>query len=194
MAELATLVNTVIKPEYELSPVADGATAVAFDYDTANAFTTGGALLARVRNAGVDKFRLDKDGNLSLAGDATITALGTNRLILMSSGGARRIVLSNFSVVTTTSGVATVAAAQFGWTATANAENALDSGLKRSAAAIVGITNGSTGGGALELQELTAPAGAANHARIYAEDNGSGKTRLMVIFGSGASQQLAIEP
>lgn len=49
--------------------------------------------------------------------------------------------------------------------------------------------------GALEIAEMTAPgAGAANTVRIYAEDNGSGKTRLMAIFSSGAAQQIAIQP
>lgn len=43
------------------------------------------------------------------------------------------------------------------------------------------------------LVEMTAPAGAANNARIFAQDNGAGKTQLMVIFGSGVAQQLAIE-
>jgi hypothetical protein len=51
------------------------------------------------------------------------------------------------------------------------------------------------GAGAITLLEMTAPgAGAANTARIYAVDNGSGKTQLMVIFASGAAQQIAIEP
>lgn len=49
--------------------------------------------------------------------------------------------------------------------------------------------------GQIQMVEITAPgAGAANSVRIYAEDNGSGKTRLMAIFASGASQQLAIQP
>jgi hypothetical protein len=47
----------------------------------------------------------------------------------------------------------------------------------------------------IEAQEMTAPsAPAANKVRIYAEDNGSGKTRLMAIFPTGAAQQIAIEP
>jgi hypothetical protein len=46
-----------------------------------------------------------------------------------------------------------------------------------------------------ELREMTAPdAPAANGVRLYAEDNGSGKTRLMARFATGAAQQLAIEP
>jgi hypothetical protein len=50
-------------------------------------------------------------------------------------------------------------------------------------------------GGSLELTEQTAPAApAANNVRIYAEDDGAGKTRLMALFATGAAQQIAIEP
>ena len=71
----------------------------------------------------------------------------------------------------------------------------VDAGFKRSAAAIIGVTNGSTGGGSLEMQEVTAPAApATNNVRIYAEDNGSGKTRLMARFATGSAVQIAIEP
>jgi hypothetical protein len=46
-----------------------------------------------------------------------------------------------------------------------------------------------------EFTEMTAPAApAANNVRIYAEDNGSGKTRLMALFPTGVAQQIAIEP
>lgn len=52
-----------------------------------------------------------------------------------------------------------------------------------------------TSSGYVEGAEMTAPAApAANGYRIYAEDNGAGKTRLMVLFASGAAQQIAIEP
>lgn len=47
---------------------------------------------------------------------------------------------------------------------------------------------------AIDLFEVTAPAGTGNTARIFAVDNGAGKTQLKVIFGSGAAQLLATEP
>lgn len=51
------------------------------------------------------------------------------------------------------------------------------------------------GAGYHQMFEMTAPAApAANSVRIYAEDNGSGKTRLMALFATGAAQQIAIEP
>jgi len=47
----------------------------------------------------------------------------------------------------------------------------------------------------LEFTEQTAPAApAANNVRIYAEDDGAGKTRLMARFATGAAVQIAIEP
>jgi hypothetical protein len=47
----------------------------------------------------------------------------------------------------------------------------------------------------LEMYEMTAPAaGAANTARIFSQDNGAGKTQLMVQFATGAAQQIAIQP
>ena len=52
-----------------------------------------------------------------------------------------------------------------------------------------------TGSGFIGMKEQTAPAaGAANSVRIFAQDNGGGKTQLMAIFATGAAQQIAIEP
>lgn len=47
----------------------------------------------------------------------------------------------------------------------------------------------------LQGLEQTAPAAApTNGYRIFAQDNGAGKTQLMVIFSSGAAQEIAIQP
>jgi hypothetical protein len=49
--------------------------------------------------------------------------------------------------------------------------------------------------GYLDGWEMTAPAApAANGWRLYGEDDGAGKTRLMVRFNTGAAQQVAIQP
>lgn len=60
----------------------------------------------------------------------------------------------------------------------------------------VSLLNGSaTTGAFLQFTEQTAPAApATNDVRIYAEDNGAGKTRLMAHFATGAAVQVAIEP
>ena len=45
------------------------------------------------------------------------------------------------------------------------------------------------------ITEMTAPsAPPANGVRIFAQDNGAGKTQLMALFATGAAQQIAIEP
>ena len=76
------------------------------------------------------------------------------------------------------------------------AAGAADVGISRPAAGIVRVSgSASTNGGSLEFLEQTAPsAPSADAVRIYAEDNGSGKTRLMALFPTGAAQQIAIEP
>ena len=61
--------------------------------------------------------------------------------------------------------------------------------------ATLGTGSGTSSGAAQEFIEMTAPsAPSANRVRFYAEDNGSGKTRLMALFNTGAAQQVAIEP
>ena len=69
-------------------------------------------------------------------------------------------------------------------------------GISLVADTILGIHDGTYGVyGALQFGERTAPAApATDNVRIYAEDNGSGKTRLMALFATGAAQQVAIEP
>lgn len=63
-------------------------------------------------------------------------------------------------------------------------------GYKLAVTGNVGVTGGYIAG-----EEQTAPAApAANGYRIFAQDNGAGKTQLMVLFASGAAQQIAIEP
>ena len=50
-------------------------------------------------------------------------------------------------------------------------------------------------GTSISFKEMTAPsAPSANSVRIYAEDDGAGKTRLMALFATGVAQQIAIEP
>lgn len=87
---------------------------------------------------------------------------------------------------------------QVGWSANAAGAGdaySIDTQLVRAAAGVIGLLDASTGGASLELTEQSAPsAPGANKARIFLEDNGGGKSRLMVRFPSGASQQIAIEP
>lgn len=75
-----------------------------------------------------------------------------------------------------------------------NASTAQDTGLVRAAAGIARLTDGSTGGGALQFTERTAPAApATNNCILFSEDNGAGKTRLVARFPTGADVVLATE-
>lgn len=71
-----------------------------------------------------------------------------------------------------------------------------DTRITRPAAGVTGIRGAADStGGALEFVEQTAPAApSANGVRLYAQDNGGGKTQLMALFATGAAQQVAIEP
>ena len=94
----------------------------------------------------------------------------------------------------TTSGVYLQSTQRLFWSPT-TVTTSIDLGLGRSAAGILALTDGSTGGATMEFTEQTAPAApAANGVRIYAVDNGSGKTQLMALFATGAAQQIAIQP
>jgi hypothetical protein len=94
-------------------------------------------------------------------------------------------------------GVVTVSTGAIIWSSnTTNHALGRDTSVRRGAAGIVQIAGLHAGTGAgLEMHDMTAPpAPAAIGVRIYIEDDGAGKTRLMALFGSGAAQQLAIEP
>ena len=70
------------------------------------------------------------------------------------------------------------------------------SGLTSPADGVISMRNAAdNGGSALQFREQTAPAApATDNVRIYAEDDGAGKTRLMARFATGAAVQIAIEP
>jgi|GEM_PF-7087357 len=92
-------------------------------------------------------------------------------------------------------GVNIRANAHLAWTQDTPASSR-DITLMRVAAGVLGLTaSASTVGATLEMREQTAPsAPGADNVRIYAVDNGGGKTQLMALFATGAAQQIAIQP
>lgn len=68
--------------------------------------------------------------------------------------------------------------------------------LDATTADVVGIMdNAGTAGATIQMVEISTPAApAANGARIYAKDNGAGKTQLCARFNTGAEQCFATEP
>lgn len=156
--------------------------------------------LADLQVAGVSKLRVKSDGALQMAGGPGVEVWNTTA----SGGNGSRCLHFNSLLMFNDgngNGMFAVSASDFrlGPKISLNSANlgygAGDVSLNRIEAGVLGIRNASTGGATIEMMEQTAPgSGAANTARIYAEDNGAGKTRLMVIFPSGAAQQIAIEP
>jgi hypothetical protein len=72
---------------------------------------------------------------------------------------------------------------------------AATAGLGCSADGVLNLTNGGSGGAALEFTEVAVPAApAANKGRLYCKDNGSGKTQLVMRFPTGVEQVIATEP
>lgn len=90
------------------------------------------------------------------------------------------------------------------WTFDANGLTTLPANtIQVSSSFTIGRTSGvmtlanesQTAGATFELREQTAPAApSTDRVRIFAQDNGAGKTQLMALFASGAAQQIAIEP
>ena len=163
---------------------------------------TGSILVAQVN--GSTKTEITSDGRIRLSADvfnnfsSPVVQVGSGRGLCTTGASMLNIAAGGVDVAnfTGTGQVAVGSGGCFGWTSTAApASNSADTYLCRSAAAIVGVLGASAVGAAFELTEMTAPsAPSANKVRIYSEDNGSGKTRLMALFPSGAAQQIAIEP
>ena len=161
----------------------------------ANAPTGFAGNLLDLQVAAGSKFKVSQIGEITLNNVVKIGsgAAGPLSIDFNYSGGRRAV----FGVPTSgVTGLHLYEEENVGWTSGgALAGGAVDDlKLNRSAAGILGILGNATGA-AMELTEMTAPsAPAANKVRIYSEDNGSGKTRLMALFPSGAAQQIAIEP
>lgn len=100
--------------------------------------------------------------------------------------GGRYLVLKGNKVMDGGSGGSGVVITSATGTVEIQAES---TGVSISASAITAL------GRHMDFTEKTAPASpGADIVRVYAEDNGAGKTRLMALFSSGAAQQIAIQP
>jgi len=137
---------------------------------------------------------------LHVAGDATFDLASTGGLVVAQSADARFMVKSTAAsaavvrVISNNTAYASIDSMDAAFAVTK------DLALNPNGGSVgIGVTTPGTrldlGAGAITLLEMTAPgAGSANTCRLYAVDNGAGKTQLMAIFASGVAQQLAIEP
>lgn len=129
------------------------------------------------------------------AGDLLFLGSAGSCMTVVATGGAQVLLSgSNFSAPTGGTPAARWSALADGSSSITFTQTTLDN--QQTALALVGQdTNGQVGLGGVALAERgSAPAAIANTGVLYTVDNGSGKTRLMVRFGTGAAQQLAIEP
>lgn len=173
-----------------------GGSSAQFQYNNAGSFGGSAALLS---NTGCNMF-----ANCVVAGDggtgqeffvdgniAGIGAIGSGNVNWIAEMAVQNVIVSN-------SGLNQCWGSQgLGGGSGGNLRTSKDSCLARNAAGVIEVNNGTagSGGAALAFFEQTAPsAPAANGARLYAQDNGGGKTQLCALFSSGATQCFATQP
>lgn len=180
----------------ELSPSnvwnSAGTTFTGIKFNVTDTASAAGSLLMDLQVGGSSRFSVRKDGLITVPSNGGLFSPGN---ISITSTYTGYVAIGNTATATIVLFRTTAAAnfATFNNTAlvgfNSNIVNPPTAYFSQAGTDIIGVTN------SLEFTESTAPAApAANKVRIYAEDNGSGKTRLMAIFASGAAQQIAIEP
>lgn len=93
-------------------------------------------------------------------------------------------------------GLALGSARKVSWSSTVNYYDTKDITLERVTANVLGIKAASTAtGSSVEMAEMSAPGTpSADRARLYLEDNGSGKTRFVIKWADGTTTVLATQP
>lgn len=136
-------------------------------------------------------------GSLDLITQGTTADVGNTTYLFIATATSTNTVLAGRIVGDTNYRFILDGQGRLNW---GDGASAADTVLYRSEA---NMLRTDTGFGAANLQALAgvvditqsaaAPYGVAGNARIYSINNG-GKTELLVIFGSGVAQSLAIEP
>ena len=145
---------------------------------------TGTARGMEFQTDGATRMSINAVGQILVTSD-----FGAASTFILTAGGARQLFHNGSSLaLRSTSSIISMGT-------DGNGANP-DLDIRRVAAGVLRLSqNGTNVGGALEMIEQTAPAApAANSVRIFAQDNGAGKTQLMALFATGAAQQIAIEP
>jgi hypothetical protein len=177
--------------------------------------------LADFQLGGASKASIDKNGKLDLASGVDFggnlyfkgsyfsintTAGGVNLYGSLLYGNGTTLRLGRLDWSGPVEDIAQTASSKIYWSAGGLGNSTVDSGIERDSAGVLKVTDGAgtlrdwkarrgSLSEYLDITEMSAPAApAANTARLYVEDNGSGKTRLMVLFPTGAAQVLATEP
>ena len=190
---------TTTKPLFNIEPT--GTTSTGWSTSGTmlgvNAASGFGGSLISAQVASAERFRVQANGVIQLNGDTggTIARRSDVNMIMLNSVGAGNVGMVGIGGPGFLQGISLALGSALVWTNDSPAST-MDIALRRQAAGILDLSaTGSTNGAALQFSEQTAPAApAANSVRIYAVDNGSGKTQLMALFSSGAAQQIAIQP
>ncbi len=195
---------TTSKPVLDLSQTwnAGAVTFIGIKFNVTNTASAAASLLLDLQVGGTSQFKVDRSGNV------TLSQGNTSNLYFYSNVnvGAIKTDSTNYGLILSASvnndfwfidtRFMMTSDKYIGWASGTNAVAGADTIISRVGAGVVGVRGaGTTTGGALNFLEQTAPsAPSANQVVLYAEDNGSGKTRLMARFNTGAAQQVAIEP
>lgn len=196
-----------------------GVNFTAFKVNVTNTASGSTSKLLDLQVGGASKFSVDKSGNMvtSLIGRTAANGSASSS-VSFGIGGASTgfydfaagyIAVSSSGTCCGVMGIQGYSLASGGQFLFVNGNpstTAADTGLARNAAGVVEFNSGTAGTlrdwkarrGALteytDISSMTPPAApAAGTARLYADTSGA-KVRLMVIFPSGAAQQIAIEP
>lgn len=196
--------STTTKPHFLIEPAGTPSTGWSTDGTLLglNASSGFAGSLLDLQVNGVSKFRINSSGDIQPGSDRGIQFLTQNGtwIATLGTNGDPQINLGTLGINYSrgkwdNSGLWV---SQNRYIAFTDSEQggAVDTRLYRTEAAVLAVRGGATStGGAIELLEQTAPAaGSANTVRLYAVDNGAGKTQLMALFSSGAAQQIAIQP
>lgn len=194
-----------------------------YQYHLANWTATGTNLVGflKVVNNGARAYGtgIDINADTMAVGGGADTIGWTTGISLDQVGTGLRIIRATTAAIMLSSGPGTGSytdiAGKISWNGTHIMPNSTNGGLElqmafSSASGNLSCVSSNVSGEALsrfqftgsmkwtgyaDISEMTAPAApASNIARLYSDDNGSGKTRLMVRFPTGAAVQLAIEP
>jgi hypothetical protein len=163
--------------------------------DTASAAES---LLIDLQIAAASKFKVNKSGNMTLAGIISPSAFNNVNLEFGNgSFSVRRTDTANpyFTMGMTSRALQVAANGFINFSGTNDSSQAAgDAGFSRAAVGVIRLTDASSGGGAMQFTERTAPtAPSADNCILFSEDNGAGKTRLVVRFASGADVVLATQ-
>lgn len=191
---------------------AGGTTFTAIKMNVTDTASAAGSLLMDLQVSGASRLTVSKAGLLSSGGQYSsglaldsASSVSTPEIFsgdtAYSPGSSITVRFTSGYGHNYSKGMWVREALAFASQATRTSFNNPDVALKRYAPGVLTIMNGleggagNNGGASLECIEQAAPsAPSTDRVRIYAEDNGAGKTRLMAKFATGAAQQIAIEP